>query len=173
LIRRSPFPERAVDKTVQTQNDLVKSTPQLDNAVSNSKANGLPPNAIGPGQGAYLSILCQLMKAKSVLEIGTLGGYSTIWFATSVPGIKVTSIEFNPKHQDVAVENTKGLDSVEIILGTALDVLPKLAENSEVLDFIFIDADWGTVSVLRLGCQVVKARKLYLRRQRSAAIDRE
>lgn len=134
--------QRAVHKSVEAQNDLVQSTQQLENAVSNSKANGLPPIAIGPGQGAYLSILCQLMKAKSVLEIGTLGGYSTIWFANSVPGIKVTSIEFNPKHRDVAVENTKGLSNVEIILGAALDILPKLAAEGKVFDFIFIDADW-------------------------------
>ena len=75
-----------------------------------------------------------------MLEIGTLGGYSTIWFART--GAKVTSIEISPKHRDVALENTKGLD-VEIILGSALDVLPKLAEKGQKFDFIFIDAAWA------------------------------
>ncbi len=74
-----------------------------------------------------------------MLEIGTLGGYSTIWFAST--GAKVTSIEIDPKHRDVALENTKGLD-VEIILGAALDVLPKLAAEAKKFDFIFIDAAW-------------------------------
>ena len=132
----------AVDKSLSAQNDLVKSSERLNNAVSNSKKNGLPPIAISPAQGQYLSILCQLINAKSVLEIGTLGGYSTIWFANSVPGIQVTSIEFNPKHRNVALENVKGLDNVEILLGAALDVLPKLANEGKVFDFVFIDADW-------------------------------
>lgn len=82
------------------------------------------------------------MKAKSVLEIGTLGGYSTIWLATWTPGIKVTSIEYDEKHHRVASENCKDLDNVEIILGAALDVLPRLAEQGKVFDFIFIDASW-------------------------------
>jgi predicted O-methyltransferase YrrM len=59
-----------------------------------------------------------------------------------VPGIQVTSIEYNKQHRDVALENTKGLDNINIIHGAALDVLPKLAEEGNVYDFIFIDADW-------------------------------
>ena len=74
-----------------------------------------------------------------MLEIGTLGGYSTIWFART--GAKVTSIEIDSKHRDVALENTKGLD-VEIILGAALHVLPKLAAEGRKFDLIFIDAAW-------------------------------
>ena len=118
---------------------LLKPNPQLDHALSNSAANGLPPITISALQGQYLAIQCQLIGAKSVLEIGTLGGYSTIWFAST--GAKVTSIEINPKHRSVALENTKGLD-VEIILGAALDVLPKLAEEGRKFDLVFIDADW-------------------------------
>lgn len=79
------------------------------------------------------------MGAKTVLEIGTLGGYSSIRFAEA--GAKVTSVEMNPKHHEVAVENVKGLD-VEVILGSALDVLPKLAEEGRKFDLVFIDADW-------------------------------
>jgi predicted O-methyltransferase YrrM len=118
---------------------LLKPNPQLDHALSNSAANGLPAITVSALQGQYLAIQCQLINAKSVLEIGTLGGYSTIWFAST--GAKVTSIEINPKHRDVALENTKGLD-VEIILGAALDVLPKLATEGRKFDLIFIDAAW-------------------------------
>jgi predicted O-methyltransferase YrrM len=80
-----------------------------------------------------------LINAKSVLEVGTLGGYSTIWFAKT--GAKVTSIEINPRHRNVALENTEGLD-VDIILGAALDVLPKLAAEGKKFDFVFLDASW-------------------------------
>ena len=123
----------------QAQSSLLKPNPQLDHALSNSIANGLPPITISALQGQYLAIQCQLIGAKSVLEIGTLGGYSTIWFAST--GARVTSIEINTKHRSVALENTKGLD-VEIILGAALDVLPKLAREGRKFDLVFIDADW-------------------------------
>lgn len=134
--------QRALEITSEAQNDLLKSTPQLDHALSNSAAKGLPSIAISPLQGISLSILCQFVQAKNILEIGTLGGYSTLWFANSVPGVKVTSIEYNSRHRDVALENTKHCDNVEIILGAALDVLPKLAAEGRKFDFIFIDADW-------------------------------
>lgn len=134
--------QTAVSKSARAQHDLVKSNERLDAAMKNSDKNGLPPISINAAQGQYLSILCQMVNAKSILEIGTLGGYSTIWFANSVPGVHVTSIEFNPKHRDVALENVKGLDNIEIRLGAALDVLPKLAEEGRVFDFVFIDADW-------------------------------
>lgn len=88
------------------------------------------------------------MSAKRVLEIGTLGGYSTLWFAST--GASVTSIEINPVHRDIALANTSsagtpvsGLGNVEIILGAALDVMPRLKEQGKVYDFVFIDADWG------------------------------
>lgn len=118
---------------------LLKPNAKLDHALSNSAAKGLPPIAVSALQGQFLAIQCQLINAKSVLEIGTLGGYSAIWFAEA--GAKVTSIEIDPKHRDVALENTKGLD-VDVILGAALDVLPKLAEEGRKFDLIFIDADW-------------------------------
>ena len=119
---------------------LLRPDPQLDHALTNSLANGLPAISISDLQGQYLAIQCQLINAKSVLEVGTLGGYSTIWFART--GAKVTSIEIDPKHRDVAVENTKGFD-VEVILGAALDVLPRLAAEGRKFDFIFIDAAWA------------------------------
>ena len=75
----------------QAQSALLRPNPKLDNALVNSAANGLPPISVLPLNGQYLSILTQIMGAKSVLEIGTLGGYSTICFAEA--GAKVTSIE--------------------------------------------------------------------------------
>ena len=81
---------------------FVETTPRLDHATSNSAAKGLPDISILPEQGAFLSFLCKLLNAKSVLELGTLGGYSTIWLADSVPNIKVTRIEIDPTHHSVA-----------------------------------------------------------------------
>lgn len=122
----------------QAKSALLRPNPRLTQALANSAANGLPPISVLPLSGQYLSMLTQLMGAKSVLEIGTLGGYSSICFAEA--GAKVTSIEINPKHRDTALENVRGLD-VEILLGAALDVLPKLAEEGRQFDLVFIDAD--------------------------------
>ncbi|KND86315.1 putative O-methyltransferase [Tolypocladium ophioglossoides CBS 100239] len=121
---------------------LLRPDPDLDNALANSRKKNLPNISISPMQGQHLSVLCQLNGAKSVLEIGTLGGYSTIWFVKA--GARVTSIEVRPKHRDVALENlhSAGLDA-EIILGAALDVLPKLGAEKRQFDLVFIDADWG------------------------------
>ena len=123
----------------QARTSLLRPNRQLDHARTNSAANGLPAITISDLQGQYLALQCRLINARSVLEIGTLGGYSTIWFAQT--GAKVTSIEIDPKHRNVALENTNGLD-VEIILGSALDVLPRLAAEGRKFDFIFIDAAW-------------------------------
>jgi predicted O-methyltransferase YrrM len=123
----------------QAASSLLKPNKQLDSALANSKAKGLPDITISELQGQYLAVQCKLINAKSVLEIGTLGGYSTIWFAST--GAKVTSIEINPKHRDVALENTKGLD-VDIILGSALEVMLELAAERRTFDFVFIDASW-------------------------------
>ena len=134
--------EASLKTCFNAQAELIKPDPQLERAVTNSQKNGLRPIAIGPAQGQLLSTLCQLTNAKTILEIGVLGGYSTIWLAKSVPGVKVIGIEYDAKHRDVAVENLKGLDNVEIILGAALDVLPKLEKEGHVFDLVFIDADW-------------------------------
>ncbi len=117
---------------------LLEPNPRLDQALANSKANGLPPISVLPMSGQYLTVLARLMGATSVLEVGTLGGYSAICFAQA--GIKVTSIEINQKHRDVALENVHGLD-VEVLLGSALDVMSKLAGEGKQYDMVFIDAD--------------------------------
>jgi predicted O-methyltransferase YrrM len=132
----------ALASSSKAQTQILKPNKRLDDAVENAKKNNIPPIAIGPAQGQFLALLCRMSNARSVLEVGTLGGYSTIWFAESAPGIQVTSIESNPKHRDVALANTKDLSNVDIRLGAAIEVMPKLAEEGKVFDFVFIDANW-------------------------------
>lgn len=121
---------------MEAQKLLSKTNPQLDFALSNSDEKGIPPIAINASQEAFLFILCKMVNAKNILEIGTLGGYSTLWFAKSVPGVQVTSLEIDPKHRHVALENTAECDNVEVLLGAALDILPKIAEQGKVFDFV-------------------------------------
>ena len=131
-----------ITKTIrEAQDEIIPSNPQLDFALSNSTAKGIPPMAIGPAQGQFLSILCRSIQAKTILEVGTLGGYSTLFFASSAPGVHVTTLELREHHRDVGLENLKGIDNVDSLLGPALELLPKLAEQGKVFDFIFIDAD--------------------------------
>lgn len=123
----------------QAIENLIKPNSLLDNAIAKSSAKGIPSIAVHPLAGQFLAIQCKLIGAKTVLEIGTLGGYSRIWFAEA--GAKVTSIEIYPMHVEVSRENTKGLD-VEVLVGSALDILPKLEAEGRKFDLIFIDADW-------------------------------
>jgi caffeoyl-CoA O-methyltransferase len=107
---------------------------------------GMPLISVSPSQGQFLHILALACKAKKILEIGTLGGYSTIWMARALPaGGKMISLEVDPKHAAVAQQNitNAGLDDkVEIRIGKALDVLPLLIEEGAgPFDMIFIDAD--------------------------------
>jgi predicted O-methyltransferase YrrM len=125
---------------------LVPQDPALDAALRASVAAGLPPINVSPSQGKLLMILAQLQGARNILEIGTLGGYSTIWLARGLsPGGHLITLEADPKHADLARANIAraGLaDVVELILGKALDTLPQLASNGRgPFDLIFIDAD--------------------------------
>lgn len=131
-----------IAKTIkEAQDEIIPSNSQLDFALDNSAAKDIPPIAIGPAQGQFLSILCKSIEAKNILEVGTLGGYSTLFFASSVAGVQVTTLELREHHRDVALENLKGVDNVTSLLGPALDLLPRLAEEGKVFDFVFIDAD--------------------------------
>jgi predicted O-methyltransferase YrrM len=118
----------------------------LDAALRSSVEAGLPPINVSPPQGKLLMILSRSIAARNILEIGTLGGYSTIWLARSLPaGGKVTTLELDPEHARIAAKNIEraGLSkSVEIRLGPAIKTLPKLeAEKRHPFDLIFIDAD--------------------------------
>ncbi|KAJ5668701.1 hypothetical protein N7462_009771 [Penicillium macrosclerotiorum] len=124
------------------------------NAYENSAKQGLPMIAVSPVLGRFTSLLTTAIGASNVLEIGTLGGYSSMWFAQAVQGKgKVTSIEIDAHRRDVAIDNLRfaGLnvpEDVDVILGAGLDILPKLeleiqAGKRERFDFVFIDADRG------------------------------
>ena len=118
----------------------------LDAVVKANRKAGLPAIDVSPLQGQHLNLLVRITQAKRVLEIGTLGGYSTICIARALPvDGSIVTIEFSPRHAEVARKNlaTAGvLERVEIRVGRALDILPVLhSEGAGPFDFIFIDAD--------------------------------
>jgi predicted O-methyltransferase YrrM len=125
---------------------LAPSDDVLDAALAASDAAGLPPHNVAPNQGKLLLLLAQLQGARKILEIGTLGAYSTIWLARALPpGGRVVTLEANPKHAEVARANLQhaGLgEIVELRLGPALDSLAVLQRDGQgPFDLIFIDAD--------------------------------
>ena len=144
----------AVDAHIQKH--LVPPTPALTHAYDNSTAHGIPMIAVSPTQGKFLSLLTRMSGARNVLELGTLGGYSSIWFAGALKGHagggKVTSVEIDSARRDVSIANleyagVKVPQEVEVVLGAGLEVLPRLgkeieAGEREAFDFVFIDADW-------------------------------
>jgi predicted O-methyltransferase YrrM len=118
----------------------------LDAALADSAAAGLPAINVSPLQGKFLHLLARIMAARDILEVGTLGGYSTIWLARAlVPGGKLVTLESEPKHAEVARGNIAraGLSHlVDLRLGKAIDTLPLLkAEGRGPFDLVFIDAD--------------------------------
>lgn len=134
----------AVDNYVSEM--LVPSDKALDAALEASADSGLPEIAVAPNQGKFLMLLAKSINARNILEIGTLGGYSTIWLARALPaGGRVVTLEAVPRHAEVARANFEraGLAGmIDLRLGKALDTLPKLAaEKPGPFDFIFIDAD--------------------------------
>ena len=117
---------------------------ELDFALEASEAAGLPAIAVSPAQGKFLNLLARAMGARTILEVGTLGGYSTIWLARALPPDgRLVTLEYEPKHAEVAGSNLvrAGVaDVVEIRVGAALDNWP----SGEVFDLVFIDADKET-----------------------------
>ena len=106
----------------------------------------LPPISVSANQGKFLHVLAKVSRAKKILEIGTLAGYSTIWMARALPKDgKLISLEFDPHHARVAKANIEraGLSKiVDVRIGKAIDLLPQLYANNEgPFDMIFIDAD--------------------------------
>lgn len=121
---------------------LVPSDAALESALQSSADAGLPAIAVAPNQGKMLMLMAQMVGARRILEIGTLGGYSTIWLARGLaPGGRLTTLEADTKHAEVARENIAraGLaEVIEVRLGRALDTLPTLEGP---FDLIFLDAD--------------------------------
>ena len=141
----------ALQKTFTAVDDyinsvLVPSDPALESARQAAAAADLPDIAVTPSQGKLLHLLARSVNARNILEIGTLGAYSTIWMARALPADgRLITLEFNPKHAKVARANIAhaGLsDMVDLREGAALETLPKIAaENLPPFDLIFIDAD--------------------------------
>ncbi|MEO1041744.1 MAG: O-methyltransferase [Pseudomonadota bacterium] len=125
---------------------LIGSDQALDHALKQSEAAGLVPHAVSPTQGAFLHIMARAIGAQRVLEIGTLGGYSTIWLARAVGEQgNVITLEIDQQAADVARGNIEaaGLKTVvDLRLGPAKDSLDQIIANQEEpFDLIFIDAD--------------------------------
>lgn len=125
---------------------LVDSDPVLERTLLKSTEAGLPQINVAPNQGKLLQILATVIKAKRILELGTLGGYSIIWLARGMEkNGKLITLEYEPTYAKVAEENIKFADLsgvVEIRTGPALDSLRQMKiENIEPFDLIFIDAD--------------------------------
>lgn len=125
---------------------LLNSDPVLDEVLRLSNEAGLPSHSITPQQGQFLQILARMQNAQNILEIGTMGAYSTIWLARALPeNGRLITLEAQQLHADVARKNIHlaGLENiVDLRFGPALETLPVLAaENLAPFDFIFIDAD--------------------------------
>jgi predicted O-methyltransferase YrrM len=134
----------AVDQ--YTTDLLLPPDAALDAALAASEAAGLPSISVSPSQGKLLMLLAQLAGAKQILEIGTLGGYSSIWLGRALaPGGRLITLEADPKHAEVARGNIAraGLaEMVEVRLGDARAGIQQLvAEGRGNFDLIFIDAD--------------------------------
>jgi len=125
---------------------LVKEDAALTQSLQDSAAAELPAIAVAPPQGKFLHLLARSMRARRILEIGTLGGYSTIWLARALPADgRLITLEFEPRHAQVAGQNLRRAgvaEKVEIRIGAAADTLQQLiAEKQPPFDLIFIDAD--------------------------------
>ncbi|HZF73897.1 MAG TPA: O-methyltransferase [Gemmatimonadaceae bacterium] len=125
---------------------LLLNDPTLESALATSEKAGLPAISVSPTQGKLLQMLAQMLGARAILEVGTLGGYSTIWMARGMsPGGHLITLEVDPSHAAVAQRNlsSAGLQEVvEVKVGNALETLPRLAADRRgPFDLIFIDAD--------------------------------
>jgi predicted O-methyltransferase YrrM len=133
-----------VDDLVERQ--LLPDDPALQHALTTSDAAGLPAIAVSAAQGHWLELLARALHANNVLELGTLGGYSTLWLARGLAaGGRVVTLERDAKHADVAAANfahAQRGDAIELRRGDALEELVRLrSEAREPFDLVFIDAD--------------------------------
>jgi predicted O-methyltransferase YrrM len=135
----------AVDRYIA--DSLLAADPALEATLAAAVAAGLPEIQVTANQGKLLQLFAQMCGARRILELGTLAGYSTIWLARGLPpGGRVVTLEADPSHAEVARKNFAGagLDGVvELVVGPALETLPRLAARApfEPFDLIFIDAD--------------------------------
>ncbi len=133
-----------VDKYIS--NLFAPEDKPLTDTIKSLDTEGLPQHSVSATQGKFLQVMAILCNATKILELGTLGGYSTIWLARVLPANgKVITIEFNSQHAAVArrnIDNAGLTDKVDLRVGKAIDLLPKLlSDNEGPFDMIFIDAD--------------------------------
>jgi predicted O-methyltransferase YrrM len=160
--------ERWADVDRYVTDLVVRPDPALEAGNRDAAVAGLPPIQVSAPQGAFLGLLAKIAGARTALEIGTLGGYSTSWIARALPPEgKVISLELEPKHADVARRNLERAgvsDRVEIRVGSALESLRKLpGDPSAPFDFVFLDADKveyadylrGVLKIVRPGTVIV------------------
>ena len=137
----------AVDRYITAL--VVQPDPALDAALDAATHAGLPQISVTAGEGKLLQLLARIRGARNILEVGTLGGYSTIWMARALPpGGRLVTLESEPLHASVARANIAraGLGAVvDVRVGLALDALPLLAQESRRFDLIFIDADKANI----------------------------
>ena len=125
---------------------LARNDAALQSALADSETEGLPAISVTPTQGKFLQLLVRIRKAQRILEIGTLGGYSTIWMGRALaPGGTIVTLEIDPKHAEVAHRNIEraGLRGrVEIRVAPAAQSLAQMKQNRvDPFDLVFIDAD--------------------------------
>ena len=130
---------------------LMPPDPALDAALKATADADLPQINVAPNQGKLLHLLAQIQGARSVLEIGTLGGYSTIWLARALPPDgRLITLEADPRHAEVARANIARAGLTEVVdvrVGRAADTLPQLAdEGLGPFDLFFIDADKQSIA---------------------------
>lgn len=124
---------------------LVPADDILEDALKASDDANLPQINVAPNQGKLLMLMAQMQGAKTILEIGTLGGYSTIWLARALPADgQLITLEYDAHHAQIATKNIQRAgfsNQVNIRVGDALKTLPALADEGHIFDFIFIDAN--------------------------------
>lgn len=142
-----PIDEHVLQRVDQYIESLfIKPDPLLDEGLRDAAYAGMPPSNVSPNQGKLLFLIARMVTARRILEIGTLGGYSTVWLARALPADgKLITLEINPNHLQVAQRNIDrcGLNAlVEIRLGRAAQLLREMSDAGEApFDLVFIDAD--------------------------------
>jgi predicted O-methyltransferase YrrM len=154
--------DRWSDVDARLERAVLHDDAALQSALDTSDAEGLPPIAVTPLQGKLLHLLARLQGARRVLEIGTLGGYSTTWLARALPpGGEVVTLELDPHHAEVARRNLDRAgvgDRVRVVVGPALETLEQLEGP---FDLVFVDADkQSSVAYLERALELSRAGSL-------------
>jgi predicted O-methyltransferase YrrM len=131
--------DQYISNLLAPEDEILKET------IHSLDEENLPQHSVSANQGKFLQVMMRICNAKNVLELGTLGGYSTIWLARALPeNGKITTLEVDKHHAEVAQKNIAKAgfaNKVDLKVGKALDILPNFIESNQIFDMIFIDAD--------------------------------